>query len=701
MRKSTGGRLSRTILFFSLASFIVLHPVAGQTGSGRDAEVASLITRLRMGSSAEKTDAAAQLAALGPYASAAVPELAAALSSDDLVLQYEALIALSHIGPMAGAAVPAITEVLSSKAVPLQVTALNALRQIGTSTPEVLAQIKELAADTNDATTAAAVRCLINTGHSDDPAVAAAVPRLVGALSHSKASVKNAAATALVEIGPAVLPELKVLLSSSDRILRRQACEMAGRMEEAAHELVPELTLRLIDQDEAVVRAAATALGRMQADAVAVVPRLEGLLSRESPALRTDVLSALSSYGHLAQEAVPKVSKLLENESIIVRVAAARTLGQIGSGSAAAAEALSAALNDEHGGVTIQAATSLGLIGPVALPALVELMAAPEYRDLAIAVLGEMGPAAETAVPNLMAELKTAEDEELQREIFIALAMIGPGAKAAVPELMNLLSSPGSGLARAGAAYVLGNIGEQSCVPMLQQVLNDPSETDPIPLRAAAWALVMLQPDQSKNAKVVLPHLIRALSAERPLAQKEALSAISLLGEAALSAMNEILELAGSDPDPTVRAEALHTLGVLPVISDEALPIAVAALDADEPNVRNSARFLLGKLGTRASLAASKLRSATREGAELDRVIASWALFQVAPSEEHKQIATPFMVKALQYPNPQMRAEAARTLGAIGIGSPDVTAALSVAADDSDQQVSKAASEALKALETR
>lgn len=681
---------------------VVLHPVAipesfGQEKSRNHNATTALVRQLAAGSSSEKLDAATRLGDLGPYAGNAVNGLADALSFGDPALQYEVLVALGHIGPLATGSIDEVSAVLSSDILPLRTAALDALRQIGTIPSAVSEQIEDLAADSNAAVMTAAVRCLVTMEREDSAAVSAAVPGLIGALSSHRPSVRNAATNALVEIGESIVPSLKAPLGSGDAVVRRKSCQVAGRLGVMASSLVPLLVDRLSDEDELVVRSAASALGDVGSDADLVLPELQKLLADDSASVRAIALSALMEFGPLANKAIPAVCTMVNDDSTIVRAAAARALGQIGLDSEDAVHALMDALDDQHGGVTIPAANSLSQLGATAVPALVGLLDKPEYRDLAVTVLGEIGPAAGTAVPALVALLKS-DDEKLRRELFIALATIGPAATSAVPELMKMLRDPESGRSRGGAAYVLGHIGEPSCVPVLKKILSGVQGAEPQVLRAAAWALVTLQPDNTANGPIVLSYLTDALSSEHSLARKEALAAIGKLGAGGQPAANAMIKLAQNDPDTLVRSEALHALAMLPKISEDTMPVAIVAMDDHDPHVRNSARFLLGKMGTRARVAAAKLKMGTREGAAMDRVVAAWALARVAPSAEHNKLAVPFMLQALPDPNPRVRAEAAHTLGLIGISRPEVVAALKTAAADHNQTVASAAKTALDQL---
>ncbi|MCP4858595.1 MAG: hypothetical protein GY903_29305 [Fuerstiella sp.] len=697
MRLCTPGYLHACLVFI-----VALHPIGmeslfGQQASRTQPAIAALVHHLESGSSAEKLDAATRLGHLGPYASHAVSGLARALTSGDPALKYEVLVALGHIGPLATESIDEVAVVLSSDILPLRAAALDTLRRIGTVPPAVAEEVEELATDSTEAVMTAAVRCLVTMEREDSAAVAAAVPGLVKALSNQRPSVRNAAANALVEIGESVVPSLRNPLGSDQAVVRRKSCEVAGRLGDAAAGLVPLLVARLSDEDKLVVRSAASALGEVRSEPELVLPRLQQLLADDSASVRAVALSALAEFGPLAGKTIPAVCRMINDDSTIVRAAAARALGQIGEGSEESVHALMDAVDDAHGGVTIQAANSLSQLGAAAVPALIRLLDKPHYRDLAVTVLGEIGPAAKTAVPALVALLKS-DNEQLRRESFIALATIGPEATAAVPALLKILKDPQAGASRGGAAYVLGHIGEQASVPVLKKILSGAGDTDAQVLRASAWALVMLRPDDSANAPIVLPYLTEALSSEIPLARKEALAAIGQLGAGGQPASDALMELARNDQETTVRSEALHALALLPKISDEVMPIAIVAMDDHDPHVRNSARFLLGKMGARASVAAAKLKIGTREGAVMDRIVAAWALARVAPSDEHNRLAVPFMLQALPDPNPRVRAEAAHTLGIIGISRPEVVDALKTAASDQDKNVASAAKTALEQL---
>jgi HEAT repeat protein len=96
-------------------------------------------------------------------------------------------------------------------------------------------------------------------------------------------SEQQLAADALARIGPPAVPMLVQSLRSSDREVRRRACEILMRMGPDAKEAVPELIGLLGDEDEELRRMAATALGRIGPDAGDAVPALMRTMLQEEP----------------------------------------------------------------------------------------------------------------------------------------------------------------------------------------------------------------------------------------------------------------------------------------------------------------------------------------------------------------------------------------------------------------------------------
>jgi HEAT repeat protein len=98
------------------------------------------------------------------------------------------------------------------------------------------------------------------------------------------------------------------------------------------------------------------------------------------------------------------------------------------------------------------------------------------FRWAAAVFLGEMGPAAEPAIPALI-EATRAADKETASCAVQALAQIG---SATIPTLIETLSDPDPGM-RISAAVALGNLGPiaKESTPALSRLLIDAATGEP------------------------------------------------------------------------------------------------------------------------------------------------------------------------------------------------------------------------------
>lgn len=720
------------------------QPTANENESAASQLVAidASIQQLKTGDSlSARMSAAERLGDAGPYAQAAVPALQEALQSEKPGLVYVSLMAISRIGPLASNAHPTVSELVLQDNVALHAPALFTLRNIGAATDAALNRARELTDSSNEDLLVAAVRCLVALEGPESVDVSQVGPKLVNAMAHRRASIGNAATSALVELGPDAVTALRYALDSEALPVRLRACDAISRIGPEAAELVPGLIDRLDDENPTLVRAAAQAIQSLApaADAQAVLPELVDLLKHPAATVRATALNSLAAFGASAKSQLPLVlTALRDDQHPLVRVAAADAIGAIAAAehpkSASAAEKTSAeaasssdaaahdasdqqamqalldAITDQDGRVTIHAANALSQFGKQAVPLLMQLMQDESYRVLAVTLLGELGPDAAAAVPEITALLQNA-DRAVSREAFLALAAIGPKAGPAVPRLLKILTTADAPMARVGAAYALGNIGDPQSVTALQQVLQESYDVKSLVQQSVAWALTVLQPDQTQ-IPVVMPYLVAMLDSEEVLARREALEAIAGLSEAHASTADQspaetrigaqtaqkIVTVAAQDSEPAVRADALHALGVIGWRSEKALAVAINSLQAPDPELQNAAAFLLGNMGSAAADSASELKARMRTGPDFNRMVAAWALLRVQPNEQNAQLAVPLLLKGLNHFNPRLRQEAADTLALANIRSESILTALNVAVQDPVPAVQQAARNALQQL---
>jgi len=434
--------------------------------------VPALIAALKDSDKKVREFAAKSLGEIGPAAKKAVPALIA-LHSDWSVREA----ALSALRKMGLKAVPALIAELKDSNSSARKFAAEALGKIGPAAkeavPALIAALKDSEWNVRDS----AEEALEDIG----PAAKKAVPALIAALKDSDWKVRKFAAKALGEIGPAAKKAVPALIAlHSDWIDREAALSALRKM---GLEAVPALIAALKDSDRKVRESAAKALGDIGPAAKEAVPALIAALKDGDRFVQSLAAKVLGEIGPAAKEAVLALIDAQKDSDRKVRESAAEALEDIGPAAKEAVPALIAALKDSDRKIRKFAAEALGKIGPAAKEAVPELIAAlkdvdRKVREFAAKALGEIGPAAKEAVPALIAALKDV-DRFVQSLAANALGKIGPAAKEAVPALIAALKYNNNWLVRGLAAEALGKIGPtaKEAVPALIAALKDSGRT--------------------------------------------------------------------------------------------------------------------------------------------------------------------------------------------------------------------------------
>ncbi|MFH0738927.1 MAG: HEAT repeat domain-containing protein [Candidatus Omnitrophota bacterium] len=177
------------------------------------------------------------------------------------------------------------------------------------------------------------------------PAAHAAVPALINALGDSNWECREAAAEALVKIGPAAIPALINALGNDNFNVRKAAAKILVKIGPVA---VPALIKAL--GDKRFCYYAAEALGSIgplaQAAVPALINALNNALNDKDYSVCYSIIVALSNIGFAAKDAVPVFIKALGASNWLVRYAAVQALGNIGPAAQAAIPALIKVSND-------------------------------------------------------------------------------------------------------------------------------------------------------------------------------------------------------------------------------------------------------------------------------------------------------------------------------------------------------------------
>ncbi|MBP60684.1 MAG: hypothetical protein CMJ62_04080 [Planctomycetaceae bacterium] len=303
--------------------------------------------------------------------------------------------------------------------------------------------------------------------------------------------------------------------------------------------------------------------------------------------------------------------------------------------------ALTKRLKDDDGGFRSLAAYALGQLGPAAqdaVPDLIEALQDSSYkvRSSAAYALGRIGPAAQSAVPALISRIGD-EQQEVRSSAAAALGEMGPAAQDAVPRLLAAALHDGDSRARLSMALAVNRIGPvDEAVTYFIKALQDEHLRTP-----AVVALGQCGP----GAKDAVPYLIKFLQDQDFRVRSSAVSALGRIGLHAERAVPELIKLLRDRDVGKQAAFALSKIGV------SAVPALVESLHDDDRNVVRHSMYALGELGP------------------------------------HAKESVPTLVKSLYDEDPQMRSAAAQAVGRMGSIAQEAVPSLNERLQDKDARV--------------
>lgn len=393
------------------------------------AAVAVLAEALKHEQEGVRISAASLLAELGFASRTVVPALITALKDECKYVRYEAAMALGNIGPEAQQAVPALIATLCDKDPYGRANACEALGNINSQAkyvvPALIASMKD--GDSN-------VRFMAVCALSEFGAAAApAAVTLSETLLHDEdGDVRWISATALAAVdsgGRISIPALIEAMKDKNSSVRRFAAMALGGLGPKARAAIPLLLEALKDEDSGARVDAAEALWKVNRNAKAAVPVLTRVLQQEKGIATYWAANAIASIGPEAKDAVDALRNMLANAPRAWRSGAVRALGNIGPEASAAVPDLVELLGGKDGEMRAYAAGALWKINrhPRAIPTLLEELKNPSYDKpyAAVVMIGEIGPPAKEAVPDL---IKTLSHRELfvRKEAARALKKVDP-----------------------------------------------------------------------------------------------------------------------------------------------------------------------------------------------------------------------------------------------------------------------------------
>ncbi len=386
----------------------------------------------------QDSDAGVQLRVMQTVADAkgaAVPGLIEALHNK--AAAYWACVIIRDIGPDAIGTAPALIESLKDPNPEIRREATLALAAIhATDAVDAIAPLLK-----DEHASEAATYALAMLGKMPPDA-----EKIVRANVKSKDEMLSAVSMwALARIHPddqklkqAVLSHLVPLLKSKDEFARLAAARGLASLPASPEIALPIFEKALAGADEQTTHYMLDALATIGPPAV---PNLIGALAH--PQLRAPVASILGRMGPAAAPATEALAKLLTDPDANVRIEAAHALAGIGPGAKAAVPALIESLKETEGAPRAAAMLALGKIGPPARAADTALVAILRKSDGSLSLLsawaliqinGATPTAAKVVMPELLKGLSspTPQGRQMAAE---SLGQFGPLAKNAAPQL--------------------------------------------------------------------------------------------------------------------------------------------------------------------------------------------------------------------------------------------------------------------------
>ncbi len=210
------------------------------------------------------------------------------------------------------------------------------------------------------------------------------VPALLDAAGRD--GVLSEAVGAVEKIGPAATPDLlEALAGHAVPGVRADAALALGRLEAPPEQVVPALARALDDESEDVRQWAAFALQQQGPAAAPAVEDLRAALTDPEPWVRQNAAQALGAIGEAAHPAIPDLVAVLEHDrSLTPPEKAAEALGSFGPAAAEAVGPLTRAVADEDNTYKRTAAAraliEIGITSPEVKAALRDALDDPKAR---------------------------------------------------------------------------------------------------------------------------------------------------------------------------------------------------------------------------------------------------------------------------------------------------------------------------------
>jgi HEAT repeat protein len=288
------------------------------------------------------------------------------------------------------------------------------------------------------------------------------------------------------------------------------------------------------------------------------------------------------------------------------------------------------------------------------------------------------------AVPVLIETLKSDTEPRVRSQAAWALGEIGPAAKEATPELVRALDDAEPGVA-GEAASALAKLGTPAGAKLVDVIRGGKASAV-----HAARALKM-------PVKGATPALLAALNKETALEPRIAyIEALGAQGPMAAEAVPALVELVRQEGAP--RVHILAALGNMGEGAKNAVPLLLELIKKKEPGpVTLHAVQAIGKIGVRDSAIAEVLLDLMKEGTQPRMAL----LESLGKAGKVTKESLPAIAQGMRDKDPTVRLYTAQLVGSLDPNDLAVVSVLMESMSDKNAGVRKLAAEVLLTVQPR
>ncbi|MFL5339663.1 MAG: HEAT repeat domain-containing protein [Gemmataceae bacterium] len=321
----------------------------------------------------------------------------------------------------------------------------------------------------------------------------------------------------------------------------------------------------------------------------------------------------------------------------------------------------------------------------------------PKKRQIAMLIVGQVGPKSKLVLPALLKELHENSDPATRAKCASMLVKFKEASREKLVEpLAGALRDDKEGAVREAAAAALGKLDREAfpTVPALTAALADKHAGT---RAAAAETLAQFASIDPEITRSTIPTLIERLKDPEANVRTTAAFALGRMGPVAVDATPALTALLTGEKNTAVLKEAAKTVGAIGPKAAGATTAVAQLLRRPEIDMRQQAAVVLAQLGPDAAAALPDLLVAIKDKEKSVRVLAVHAFGSLGKSALPKLQALINLLKDDDVP--EVRLAIIEELGGLGPDAKDAVDALTICARDGRVAIREAAQDALKKIQ--